>query len=57
MVAAKEKPKGTEQLEMMQGDVEVGAATRSDDGDLAWKCSPMASARSKRGFFPAVSLI
>ena len=51
MVAAKEKPKGTEQLEMMQGDGVVGAATRSDRGDLALWYSPGAAARSRRGFF------
>ena len=46
MVAAKEKTKGTEQLELMQGDGVAGAATRSDRGDLALRCSPWAATRS-----------
>jgi len=52
-----ENPKGTEQLELVQGNGVAGAATRSYRGDLALRCSPGAAARSKRGFFPAVSLI
>ena len=52
-----EKPKGTEQLELLQGDGVARASTRSDRGDLALRCSPGAVARSKRGVFPTVSLI
>ncbi len=52
-----EKPKGTKQLELLQGDGVAGAATRSDRGDLALRCSPGAAARSMRGFFPTVSLV
>ena len=52
-----EKLKGTEYLELLQGDGIAGAATRSDRGDLALRCSPGAAARSKRRFFLAVSLI
>jgi len=52
-----EKSKETKQLKLMQGDGVAGAATRSDCGDLALRCSPWAAARSNRGFFPAVSLI
>ena len=52
-----EKPKGTEQLELLQGDGVAGAATRSDRGDLARRCPPGAASRSKQGFFLAVSLI
>jgi len=57
MVAAKEKPKRTEQLEIMQGDGVAGVATRSDRGDLAHRCSPKATAMSRRWFFMAVSLV
>ncbi len=46
-----EKPKGTEQLELLQGDEVGGAATRSDRGDLELRCSTGAAAKSKRGFF------
>ncbi len=46
-----EKPKGTEQLELMQGDGVTGSAIRSDRGDLALRRSRGAAARSKRGFF------
>jgi hypothetical protein len=52
-----EKPKGTEQLELLQEDGVAGAATSSDRGDLAIQCSLGAAARSRRDFFPAVSLI
>jgi hypothetical protein len=56
-VRGEEMPKGTEQLELLQGDGVAGAATRSDRGDLALRCSPGTAARSRRGFFPAVCLI
>ncbi len=49
--------KRTEQLELLQGDGVAVAAPRSSRGDLALRCSPGMAARSKRGFFPAVSLI
>ena len=52
-----EKPKGTAQLVLLQGDGVAGAPTRSDRGDLTLRCSPWATARSRRGFFPTVSLI
>ena len=52
-----EKPKGTEQLELMQGDGVAGAATRSDRGDLVLRCSPWVVVKSRREFFPVVSLV
>jgi hypothetical protein len=51
-----EKPKGTEQLDLMQGDGVAGAATRSDRGDIALWCSRRAAAGSKRGFLRRFSL-
>jgi hypothetical protein len=42
-----EKPKGTEQLETLEGDRVAGAATRSDRGDLALRCSARAAAMSR----------
>jgi len=52
-----EKPERTEQLELLQGDEIAGAVARSDRGDLALRRSLGAAAKSKRGFFPAVSLV
>jgi len=52
-----EKPKGTEQLELLQGDGVAGAATKSDRGDLGMQCSPGATAKSRLGFFPSVCLV
>ena len=52
-----EKPKKTKQLELLQGNGVAEAATRSDRGDLAPRCSPGAVAKSMRGLFPADFLI
>jgi len=51
MVAAKEKPKGTEQIDLVQGDGVAGAATWSDHGDLAMRCSSRRLSGACEGFF------
>ena len=52
-----EKPKGAEQLELLQCDGVAGAVTRSDCGDLALRYPPKGGCQEQARVFPAVSLV